>query len=287
MCRLYGFRSNEPTKVECSLVHAQNALMVQSRADLQGFSNAHGWGIAVYEDTVPHVERQAWAAYHGEHFRRAAARIFARDVLAHVRRATVGPPAIENTHPFVHGRWAMAHNGTVPGFKTLRAEMLAAMTPEHRAAIRGVTDSEHVFRVIMSYHDRAPDQPLLDTVRLAVLQVIAWCRAINPWARIGLNLLLTDGQRLVGTRWGRTLHYIHRRGIYDCEICGFPHIHHEPGTDYRAITIASEPITHEAWREVPDHSIFAADAETGLTIEPLETATAPGRVRAAELSQRL
>ena len=25
MCRLYGFRANEPTKVECTLVYAQNA----------------------------------------------------------------------------------------------------------------------------------------------------------------------------------------------------------------------------------------------------------------------
>ena len=74
MCRLYGFRANEPTKVECTLVHAQNALMVQSREDLAGKSHANGWGLATYEDHLPHLERQAWAAYHGEHFRRAAAR---------------------------------------------------------------------------------------------------------------------------------------------------------------------------------------------------------------------
>ena len=71
MCRLYGFRANEPTKVECTLVHAQNSLMVQSREDLAGYEHAQGWGVATYEDRRPHVERQAWAAYHGEHFRRA------------------------------------------------------------------------------------------------------------------------------------------------------------------------------------------------------------------------
>lgn len=35
MCRLYGFLANERTKVECSLVHAQNALLHQSRADIR------------------------------------------------------------------------------------------------------------------------------------------------------------------------------------------------------------------------------------------------------------
>lgn len=114
MCRLYGFRANEPTKVECTLVYAQNALMVQSREDLAGHGHAHGWGVATYEDRRPHVERHAWAACHGEHFRRSAARIFSRQVLAHVRRATVGTPKIENTHPFVDGPWTFIHNGTVP-----------------------------------------------------------------------------------------------------------------------------------------------------------------------------
>lgn len=34
MCRLYGFRANEATKVECALVLAQNSLLAQSRADM-------------------------------------------------------------------------------------------------------------------------------------------------------------------------------------------------------------------------------------------------------------
>ncbi len=31
MCRLYALRASEPTRVECSLVRAQNALMEQSK----------------------------------------------------------------------------------------------------------------------------------------------------------------------------------------------------------------------------------------------------------------
>ena len=33
MCRLYAFRSNHPTRLKCSLVLAQNALMLQSVAE--------------------------------------------------------------------------------------------------------------------------------------------------------------------------------------------------------------------------------------------------------------
>ncbi len=85
-------------------VQAQNALMVQSHADLSGQCNAHGWGVATYEDGHPHLKRQAWAAYHGKHFRRVAARIFSRQVLVHVRHAAVGTPKIQNAHLFVDGR---------------------------------------------------------------------------------------------------------------------------------------------------------------------------------------
>ena len=68
MCRLYAMRANEPTRVECGLVHSQNALMQQSKGDSTGLMHGHGWGVADYPDGVPVVEKQTWAAYHGEHF---------------------------------------------------------------------------------------------------------------------------------------------------------------------------------------------------------------------------
>src|SRR5919108_629070 len=46
MCRLYALRANEPTRVECSLVRAQNALMAQSRGDREGLIHGDGWGVA-------------------------------------------------------------------------------------------------------------------------------------------------------------------------------------------------------------------------------------------------
>ncbi len=269
MCRLYGFRANEPTKVECTLVHAQNALMVQSREDLAGHGHAQGWGIATYENRRPQVERQAWAAYHGEHFRQAAARIFSRQVLAHVRRATVGIPKIENTHPFVDGPWAFIHNGTVPSFDRLRPRLLALLPEERRRAIRGDTDSEHVFQYLRSLQARAPDLALLDVLRQGLRQIVEWCHEIAPAAGIGLNVILTDGEQMVGSRLGRTLYYVEREGVHDCEICGFPHIHHDPRRPYCAVVVASEPISHEDWREVPERSVYRVSEHFKLERQPL------------------
>jgi len=268
MCRLYGFRANEPTKVECSLVHAQNALMAQSREDQEGLTHGHGWGVAEHPDGIPFVEKQAWAAYHGEQFKKTAARVYSKAVIAHVRRATVGPPGLENTHPFVHGPWLFAHNGTVPNFDHVRDRLIDALDPLHRSEIRGSTDSEHVFRYLLGLWQHDPERDLLETLRSGLEQVIAWCRDIDSQAKASLNVLWTDGEHLVGSRLGRTLWYLERDGIHVCEICGKSHVHHNPERAYRAVEIASEPITHERWLQVPDGTVFSVDPDMRLRIEP-------------------
>ena len=250
-------------------MHAQNALIIQSDKDRSGTSHLNGWGRAIYRNQKLYIERQARAAIEDEGFRRAAARAYSDTVLAHVRRATVGRVALENTHPFYHGPWAFVHNGTLPDFNDLRPKLLATMTPGHQAAIQGETDSEHIFHMILSLQESLPAQSLLETLRLSLGQIVAWCQEIDPAARIGLNVLLTDGTRLVGSRWGRTLHYVERSGVHDCEICGFPHIRHDLQHSYRAVVIASEPISHEPWREVPERSVFTVSPEMTLQIEPV------------------
>lgn len=286
MCRLYGFMANEPTKVECSLVHAQNALMEQSRLDREGHTHGHGWGVAEHPDGVPFVEKQAWAAYHGEHFKKTAARIYARSVIAHVRRATVGPPSIENTHPFVHGVWLFAHNGTVPNFDQVRERLLAELDPLHRTEISGSTDSEHLFRYLLTLWEHEPERPLVETLRMGLAQVVAWCQEIDPDQKIALNVLWTNGQQMVGSRLNRTLWYLERDGIVPCEICGQPHVHHNSKQHYRAVEIASEPITHETWLQVPNGTVFTVDPDFRLHIKAFgsETVTAAEGAEAAAAS---
>lgn len=106
-------------------------------------------------------------------------------------------------------------------------------------------------------------------LREALHEVVRWCREIDPRARIGLNVILTDGSELVGSRIGRGLCFVERDGVHDCEICGFPHVHHDPHRVYRAVIVASEPISHESWREVPENSVYRVTDDLRLEIEPL------------------
>ncbi len=295
MCRFYALRATAPTRVECCLVQAPNSLLAQSRQDLRGLENADGWGIAAFgmaaagrgmacgavsEETARGggaslqdwvIERHPRAAHDGHLFKAAAARTLATTVLAHVRHATVGTVALENTHPFRHAGWSFVHNGTVPYFVDVRDRVLAAMSAEHRAAIRGATDSEHLFHLILSTHARAPGRPLLTSLQQALRQVVGWCREIGQEPHLGLNVLLSDGVQMVGSRWQRTLHYAERTGRTACPVCGQAHAA-AAAADYRALVIASEPITDDPWPEVPERSVFEVTPEIHLRSLPLDPA---------------
>ena len=269
MCRLYGFHATEPTRLECSLVRAQNALMAQSKMDREGLTHGHGWGVAEHPDGLPFVEKQAWAAYHGEHFKKTAKRLYSRMAIAHVRRATVGRPGLENTHPFVHGVWLFAHNGTVPDFERVREALLPELDELHRSEIHGTTDSEHIFRYLLTLWQRHPERSLVAILRDGLEQVITWATEINAAAKISLNLLWSNGEELVGSRLNRTLWYLERDGLMHCEICGETHVHHDPKRPYRAVEVASEPITQERWLQVPNGTVFTIDPDKRLRIEQM------------------
>ena len=264
MCRYYAIRAAAPIRVAWHLVGAPNSLLAQSRRDLAGFEHADGWGIAAHGGEGWQVQRRASAAHTGHRFRAAAERVVATTVLAHVRRATVGPVGLANTHPFVHGRFALVHNGTVPYFADIRGRLLDAMTPEHRAAIRGGTDSEHLLHLILSIHAQTGGS-LFASLATGLRRVVALCREIGQEPHLGLNVLLTDGVRMAGSRWRRTLHYLEERG-FDGDGTG----ERAARGDHRALVIASEPTNGASWPEIPERSLFEMSSDLRLRIEPLE-----------------
>lgn len=205
MCRLYGFIATEPTKVECSLIRAQNALLKQSRLDSRGFRHPDGWGIAYYVDALPVVERRSGAAYEDLRFDAAAKLVHARIVVAHVRAASVGVPSTANTHPFQLGRWVFAHNGTIRRFEKvgprLEASTEAAGLLRYR---RGTTDSELAFLWILGRIRRVargglegyvPVEQMVRAVQDALLSIENWCRDEGATEAPSLNFP-SDGRKM-------------------------------------------------------------------------------------------
>lgn len=262
MCRLYGLRATHPTTPTCELIDAQNSLLEQSAEDARGLSNLDGWGMGhVLPDGSLDCERQIDPAHGSEAYRRRASEIESICVVAHVRRATVGAPRLENTHPFRHDGALLVHNGHVGAFERVRPRLLEAMREGWADRIRGETDSEHVFALLMSRLDEGTPTAMSDVLARTVNDIRTWCEEEGTAA--ALNVIWVAGDVMVGSRLGREFHYVERDRAYECPVCGH---HHGPedAEDYRAVVVASERITDETWSEVEEGHVWWVDHDVRL-----------------------
>ena len=178
MCQLLGMNANTPTDVMFSFTG------FAQRAD----EHKDGFGIAFFEGPGVRLMVDAQSARTSpiaEMVRRFPIRSL--HIVAHIRKATQGVVALQNTHPFVRelwGRyWVFAHNGDLRGFN-----------PRLHGAFRpvGETDSERAFCWLMQElakaHASVPTvAELTRTLRELVPQVAAHGT---------FNMLLDNGQAL-------------------------------------------------------------------------------------------
>lgn len=192
MCQLLGMNANTPTDVMFSFTG------FSTRAE----EHKDGFGIAFFEGPGVRLLVDAQSARRSpvaEMVRRFP--IHSCNIVAHIRKATQGRVALENTHPFVRelwGRyWIFAHNGDLKGF-----------APRLHAAFRpvGQTDSERAFCWLMQELAKAhaslpPVAELTTTLRELVPRVAA---------HGSFNALLSNGEAL-WAHCSTNLHHVLRR----------------------------------------------------------------------------
>ena len=109
----------------------------------------------------------------------------------------------------------------------------------------------------------------MEIMRQAIRQVADWSAEVTPGRKVGLNMIMTDGEHFAGSRLGRTLWHLERDYTFECPICGKSHVHHERGADYRSVEIASEPLSDENWLEIPDSHVYTVDEDFYLLTLPV------------------
>ena len=227
MCRHLAWLG-APRSLGDLLLAPEHGLLVQSyapRRQRNGLMNADGWGAGFYADSRPEPAR--WRSnrplWSDASFASVAPVIFSACVLAAVRSATAGMPADETAAaPFQSGRWLLSHNGIVD----------RAMLGPHPAA-ESACDSAQLAAHLFEF---GPE-------RLG--EYVTALGRRDPGAR--LNLLLTDGQRVLATRWNDTLSVLR--------------------TD-DGVVVASEPYDDDPrWADVPDHHLVDVTADTMTTID--------------------
>jgi glutamine amidotransferase len=233
MCQLLGMNANTPTDMMFSFTG------FSTRAE----EHKDGFGIAFFEGAGVRLMVDAQSARTSpvaDMVRRFPIR--SENVVAHIRKATQGGIALENTHPFVRelwGRyWVFAHNGDLKGF-----------APRLHGAFRpvGATDSERAFCWLMQElakaHASVP----------SVAELTATLRELAPVpaAHGTFNFLLDNGQAL----WGHCSTHLHhivrqhpfRRASLQDDDVTVDFAEHTSASD-RVAVVVTEPLTKdEAW----------------------------------------
>ena len=233
MCRHLAWLG-EPRSLSALVLDPPFGLERQSyapRRQQRGLLNADGWGVGFFtpEQDGPVRWRSAKPLWGDASFASVAPVLRSGAVLAAVRSATVGMPMDESAAaPFTDGAWLLSHNGRVDR---------SVLPARHDA--ESVCDSAvlaaHVFA-------EGVDQ-VVETVRKVA--------AADPGA--SLNLLLTDGERIVAVAWGDPMSYL---------------------VEPDGVVVASEPYDDDTrWVDVPDrHLLDVSRSDTAhVTVTPLES----------------
>jgi glutamine amidotransferase len=240
MCQLLGMNCNVPTDICFSFegFHRRGGA-TDTHADGWGIAFFEGRGCRIFLDSKSAVESPV-AKLVREY------PIHSMNVVAHIRRATKGVVALENTHPFVRelwGRyWIFAHNGTLHDF-----------SPELEGFYRpvGTTDSERAFcHILERLRERFPHEAPALADAFDVLCELT--REIAPHGRF--NYLLSNGEYLIAHCTDKLCYILRHAPFAQAHL-----IDQDVTVDFNALTtpadkvavIATTPLTdNERWIEM-------------------------------------
>ena len=245
MCHQLGMNCNTPTDILFSFDGFRR------RGGLTDH-HADGFGIAFFEHAGCRVFLDYEASAHSsvaDFVHRYP--IKSTHVIAHIRKATQGRVALENTHPFQREMWGQnwifAHNGNLVDFAPPRGQFYRPV---------GDTDSEAAFCMLLErLRQQFDDAPPAQTLHRAVSDIAAEIREAGIF-----NFMLSNGQVLF-THCTTHLHYIVRQAPFAVAHL----VDNDVSVDFSTVTtpndrvavIATQPLTdNECWTTHPKDTVL-------------------------------
>jgi glutamine amidotransferase len=291
MCRALLYLG-QPVLLDNLLFQPDSALVRQSYMpkmlhllNLAGFG-MRAWDPASREPELPFSYASDALPVFDRNLKGLAEKIAASCVLAHVRGVPYNTRveiAAQNVHPFQFAGvpLTLAHNGDLARFPEMKPLLARHVKPEFARQIRGTTDSEWIYALLVSVlkspHKRPGGDELHEALQ-ATLRILREARKELGIATASpVNLFLTDGTQLAAAR------YCFDFGCYPQDPAEFVPGHlsyyslwYTAGRDYgqhdgewkmtggsdnaTSVLVASEPLTRDtnAWVEVPEYSMLHA-----------------------------
>jgi ergothioneine biosynthesis protein EgtC len=270
MCR-FTLYLGPPIRLDSLLIEPAHSLLLQSfhASERAEPLNGDGFGVGWYAPDLaprPAVFRSITPAWNNTNLRSLAGVVSSPCVLAHVRAATTGMPVSEaNCHPFQRDSFLFMHNGHVGSFRDIRRALLASLCDEAFEAIRGSTDSEHVFALFLDEFiksDASDERALARSLSRAVWRCVSLVDEVRGGHPSYLNLAVSDGNRAAACRFTNDEEhapeslYMIERAPYEPIASGSPERRqNEASTSF---VISSERLTDDPlWQKVERNHLIS------------------------------
>ena len=262
MCRLLGYLG-PPIALDYLLYKPEHSLIVQSyqpREMNSGLLNADGFGVGWYHlqrDTDPFTYKNIIPIWNDINLPSLGRYVESGCVLASVRSATPGQAVdLSNCHPFEYQRLLCIHNGRIENFRqTLYRPLRDRLGDVAYQSIKGSTDSEHLFALLINELQANPSVTLEQALQTGLLTLDELATSHQVVA--SANMLVSDGHRLVASRFASgtlapSLYWLR-------DDPAFP----------EAVIIASEPLFDGNWKRFPEQSILSVGEDLDIQIYQL------------------
>ena len=298
MCRALLYLG-EPVLLDHLLYQPDSALVKQSTMprmlhllNLAGFG-LRAWDRASHARDVPFAYASDAIAVFDRNLKSLAEKVVASCLLAHVRGVPYHSKveiSVQNAHPFQFPGvpLALAHNGDLWRFAEMKPLLVARIRPELFMRIRGTTDSEWIYALLLSQLPDPCARPAAGELLEAIARTLAILREVRAALGIAIaspvNLFIADGHQIAAVR------YCFDFGCYPTEddpeislapFLGYYTLWYTLGREYglhgadwkmvggahnaASLIVASEPLSQDtgAWVEMPEYSALHAALEGG------------------------
>lgn len=206
MCRILGYLGPQ-IALDQLVLQPEHSMMVQSYKPKELKSavlNGDGFGIGWHgkpQNSEPFIYRNILPMWNDRSLEDLCRYIQAGSFVVNLRSATVKMPVdLSNCQPLKYKQMLFVHNGLIENFfESLQRPIREKLCDYAYRSIQGLTDSEHIFALLVHYLEIQPGIDLAEALHQTVKTLAEMANAAG--VRIAANLILSTPDRLIALRY--------------------------------------------------------------------------------------
>ncbi|APE44338.1 class II glutamine amidotransferase [Sulfitobacter alexandrii] len=212
MCRVFAYIGPE-IPLASLLLEPENSLINQSLdPELHPHLQLAGWGFGAWSEHLlkpeePLLYRRPKAAFYDDNAKGIIPSLQGSTLLAHVRASSYDAGVVqvdENCHPFSFDGtpWIIAQNGALPNWRLLQRELLAHCEDRYLKQMRGTTDTEFLYVLLLSLLEGDSDEDVKQAFEKLLEVILEAMEKLDLAALTKLKIALVSQDRIIGVNYG-------------------------------------------------------------------------------------